>query len=244
VGAVLVLVATDRGQPPAGTEDLPRPKGLEPGDPAPDLSSLEPDVDDDFSDPDKSSFRVGHHAPRSDLRFEKNLYVMRLFTGQANSRYRGKPDDVWSRANFNMRDSFACQLTGRVIAPEGCGWALLLWAEPLERSVAIRLHRDGRVEIGQFTWPGTLTSTLAAPILPPGAHPGDEFNTLLVVLRGGQTLEVYLNGSAVIRPIRLKQPLGQVDQGMALWTRNLPTEAEVRAEFKRVTLWRLTGPAP
>lgn len=236
VGAVLVQIPRERGSGPEGDKELPR-KGPEPGDLAPDLSRLKPEFDDDFSDPDKSHvdpWRKEHGATQ----FENNLCVLMLLTDQANKNQRGKPADVWSRRDFKVRDNFACQLIGRAIAPEGYGWSLLLWAEPQERSVAIRLRRDGRVEVGNCTWPGLLTSTLVEPTLLPTARPGNEFNTVLVLLRG-QMLEVYLNGSAVSRPIRLENPLGPVHQGMALWTQSLGSDGEVRGEFKRFTLWRL-----
>jgi hypothetical protein len=97
---------------------------------------------------------------------------------------------------------------------------------------------------------GNNEPTWARPS-PPYVHPGGEFNTLdaggdgraQVILRGGRILEIYVNGSAITRPIQLKQPLGVVSPGLVLWERCGQSELKGRVEFKRFTVWRLP-PAP
>src|SRR5262249_42079743 len=68
-------------------------------------------------------------------------------------------------------------------------------------------------------------------------RPGGKSCTLLVILRGGQALEVYVNGTAVTRPIRLEHPLvPRVAHDIVTWDRE--------AEFTRFTLWPLSPPVP
>jgi hypothetical protein len=58
-----------------------------------------------------------------------------------------------------------------------------------------------------------------------------------VTLRGGRTLQVFVNGDSVINPIQLEPPIGPVASGLALWQRDVNEKAEIRAEFSRFTEW-------
>jgi hypothetical protein len=122
---------------------------------------------------------------------------------------------------------------------------MLLYAEPRERALAVRLRADRKLEIGNAFWNGTDPPFLITGLLGhPAVRPSNEANTLLVVLRGGRTLGVYVNGSAVSAPIRLRQPLGRVFQGPMTWRRAPPDDEEVRAEFSRLTVWQLPPSDP
>jgi hypothetical protein len=134
---------------------------------------------------------------------------------------------------------------GRVLARHDGGWALVLEAGRKEKSIAVKLRRDGNVEVGNFFLDNKVAPlTIAGPIQPPSARPGGEFNTLLVISRGGRTLEIYVNGSAVGRPIRLEESMGAVAPGLALWQRGRGDDQELRAEFKCFTVWNLSKSAP
>jgi hypothetical protein len=75
------------------------------------------------------------------------------------------------------------------------------------------------------------------PIWHPVIRSGDEPNSLLVILRGGQRLEIYVNGTAISPPILLEQRLApQVSVGLVSWSRH--------AEFTRFRLWRLLPEQP
>ncbi len=69
---------------------------------------------------------------------------------------------------------------------------------------------------------------------------GNEFNTVLAVLRGGKTLEVYVNDQAICPPITLREPLPAVIPGIGLWERCGAPELKARAEFKSFKVWQLT----
>jgi len=110
-----------------------------------------------------------------------------------------------------------------------------------ERDVGIRVRRDGAVEVGNFGFrirnQGVVT--MVGPIRHKSIKSGDEPNTLLLILRGGQRLEIYVNGASICPPIQLEQPFGPVCLGMGLWERTSRPEFKARVEFSRFTVWRL-----
>jgi hypothetical protein len=114
--------------------------------------------------------------------------------------------------------------------------------------VAVRLRRDGGVEVGNFSWGKDRATTLAAtvpPIRPPAFKADPEFNKLLVVCRGGRTLEIYVNDLAIGPPVKLdRRLLPRVHQFMVFWKRGRAVNVEGRAEFKRFMLWELPPSAP
>jgi len=56
-------------------------------------------------------------------------------------------------------------------------------------------------------------------------------------LHGGKRLDIYVNGTAIGRPIQLKQPLApRVYSGLISWS--------LHAEFTRFTVWLLPRPIP
>ena len=131
-------------------------------------------------------------------------------------------------------------MTGRVTTGGDHGWALGLWPSPRGSSpeLAIRLRRDGLVEVGNFDWDKDAPLTTVGPIRPPAFKSGDEFNKLLVVCRGGRKLEIYVNDKAVGPPVPLDQPPRPMVPVLVMWKRGRDT-AEGRAEFERFTLWQL-----
>jgi hypothetical protein len=132
---------------------------------------------------------------------------------------------------------------GRVLAERDCGWALALIAEKKDRDVVVRIRRDGAVEVGKnFFWDerSELPVTTVGPIRHPAIQSGDKPNTLLLILRGGRHLEIYVNGKAIHPPIALEHPLGpQVFQGLELWERSGSDVKKARAEFQRFKVWQL-----
>jgi hypothetical protein len=148
---------------------------------------------------------------------------------------------VWSCLPAPVEGDFACQVLGRVLTGGDHGWAIGLSTPGDGRSVAIRLRRDGAVEVGDLFWGSPIKPPrpMVGPIQPAEVRSGDKFNTLLVILRGGQTLEIYLNGTAISPPIQLEQPLAQVHPGMMFWVRDPTLKEKGHAEFSRFTLWQL-----
>ena len=108
----------------------------------------------------------------------------------------------------------------------------LVTYSPDGRYLAIRLLEDGAVEVGTFAWGVVAFDRIGNPIGHPAVRSGGEFNTLLVILRGGRNLEIYVNGTAISKAIQLEQGLASADPSIMSWSR--------RAEFTRYTVW----PAP
>src|SRR5262249_4419126 len=156
--------------------------------------------DDDFSGP------IGDHFARpvkglEDFRSEKGLFIivtsatnfLRQVSSAESMRHPAKGD-------------FACQVVGRVTTGGGeHGWALGLYSPSENSNVAVRLSRDGQVEVGNFDWGRDgPTTTIAGPIRPPAVKSGRDFTRLLVICRGGRRLEIYANDFAIGPPVALK----------------------------------------
>jgi tRNA A-37 threonylcarbamoyl transferase component Bud32 len=207
------------------------------GDRPPDLSKAEKVIEADFGDPKKryfTEFRDG--AKGFEHFFEKGSYVLRLFVKRSPANWGtcGSCHAILAE----IAGDLACQVEGRVLTEGDNGWALGLLTPDGKSDVAVRLRRDGAVEVGNFLW-GREAFTTVGPIRHPAIHPGGQSNTLLVVLRGGQTLEIYVNGRAVTGPIRLKQRLESVCPAVVAWERCGHAEMKTRVEFSHFTVWRL-----
>jgi hypothetical protein len=195
-------------------------------------------VDDHFTDPQRSSFGPLLDKPnRHEFFFENGRYVAVMRPPPMRSRW------VWAQQNKGTSDDFACQAVGRILADKDQGWAIYFHSEKQRRVVTVRLRRDGAVEVADAAFPEHGWVTMAGPFRHPRIRPGNEFNTVLVTLRRGRTLQVYVNEEAVTYPLPLDPPLGPVSQGLSLWQRDVQEEAEIRAEFTRFTVW-LRPPEP
>jgi serine/threonine protein kinase len=207
----------------------------------PEVSELKPEIDDDFSDPRRSQFPEKRAETFTKV-FRDKRYVLSMIGSDPN------PNPVrhlYSIPGITYYKSLACQVTARVKAPKGYGWAVYLANTP-ERIIAIMMHKDGSIEVGRAPWTKAAYSVATVgPIRCSSARPAEEFNTLLVIMRQGQALEVYVNGRSVRPPIRLAQALGPATTGIGLWqTRPPDGPLEARAEFSRFKVWQLaeTGP--
>jgi hypothetical protein len=202
-------------------------------------------LDDDF-DPDKSVFSKDRNDRHGWERFFDNgHYVIRHFYRRPPEDW-GTSADAWYSPLDAISGDLACQVVCRVVTERDTGWAVGFFTPNRERDLGVRLRRDGAVEVGNFLWSERSQGpvTMLGPIRVPTILPGDEFNTLLVVLHGGQTLAIYVNGSAIARPIQLESPLTPVSPGVGLWERIGHPEQNGRAEFKRFKVWRLPPAEP
>jgi hypothetical protein len=196
--------------------------------------------DDHFTDRGESVFR--EERDEGDSResfFENRLYVLRHFSqippGESGDQHS------WSSPPDALRGDLACEVEGRIVTDGDNVWGVGFFTPDRDRSVGIRIRRDGAVEVGNFLkgQPFGNPVTNIGPIRRRFIHPGEEFNTVLLILRGCKQLEIYVNGGALIPPITLPQPLAPVIPAIQLWERARHGQFEGRAEFKRFTVWRL-----
>jgi hypothetical protein len=197
-------------------------------------------IDDDFSPP-RSRFSRGR-TDNYAFFFEKDLYVMRWFWTTTPEKW-GSRSSWFSFHGDPSRGDVACQVEGRVLTGGDHGWSVgfAVPGKVRDPSVSVRLRREGAIEVGNCIFPPEgQTVTIAGPIRHPKIRPGNKFNTVLAVLRGGRRLEVYVNGSPICAPIQLKHPLSPVSAGIQVWSRCGHYEVKGRAEFRRFTVWRLS----
>jgi hypothetical protein len=205
----------------------------------PDLPKLELIRDADFVNPDKRPFPTfKDEKTGTEMVFENGRCVMRLFP---RPRFFASHYGLCTFPELAVGD-FACRVTGRVLTGPENGWALGLYTPARDRHLAVRVRWDGAVEVGNLFWDDVGSRTTAGPIRHPAIRPGEEFNTLLVVLRGGRELELYVNDSAISQPIRLEQPLGAVWPCLVVWQRDAGVRREGRVEFSGFTQWSLPLP--
>jgi hypothetical protein len=212
----------------------------EPGNRAPARDTWGLLYDDHFTDRGESVFREGRDEKDGfEGFFENHLYVIRQFSqippGESGNHHSSSsPPDA-------LRGDLACEVEGRIVTDGDNVWGVGFFTPNRDRSVGIRIRRDGAVEVGNFLWgqPSDNPVTNIGPIRRRFIHPGEEFNTILLILRGGKQLEIYVNGRTLIPPITLPQPLAPVFPAIQLWERAGHGQFEGRAEFKRFTLWRL-----
>ncbi len=197
---------------------------------APDLGKAKVLFKDEFDDP-KSGFPQRQGATRSaDSGYEKGKYfIRRLFSTAAG---RAAPWKV---------PECVCEVVGRVKGDTTGSWGVAATSANASEGLHIMLSADGKVQVS----PASSSAAQAGwPKLGPLAHRaikrGDDFNTLLLVLRSGQ-LEVFVNGVAVCDPVTLKKDLAPFS--VALWLRSRQRTGE--AEFERITVWSAEGlPTP
>ncbi len=208
-----------------------------------DLSQVEPLRDSDFSKPGTDFGSSRNEEWGWDIRAASNHYVMLL-----NPRPKMSNRYLFMDPIIPVKVDFACRVTGRVQGKGDEGWAIGLLSSQAQ-AVGIRLRRDGRVEVGNVFWKDEGPVTTVQPIQHPAVRSGEEFNSLLVICRGGRRLDIFVNDSPLGQPIQLPLPLGEVRPGLVFWQRGWGQGEgrrllEGRAEFKRYTLWQLPQPVP
>jgi hypothetical protein len=166
------------------------------------------------------------------------IQLIRLLLGQELGAQWHVAKSIWRGAA--IEGDVACQAVGKVLSDRDVGWKVGFATTKRDKDdVAVLVRRDGGVEIcNLFTYPPT---TILGPIRHPAIKPGNEDNKVLAVLRGGQTLEVYVNDQAICAPITLREPLPSVVPGIGLWERCGAPELKGRAEFSSLKLWKLPG---
>src|SRR5262249_23724849 len=141
-----------------------------------------------------------------------------LFIGMMRPRPSITTRHVYCDVVKCLSANFACQATGRVLADNDEGWSIYLHTLKMDRFISIRVNGNQEIEIADAPIDAAFHIS-RGPFPNPAIRPVNEFNTLLVILRDGQTLEVHANGQAATAPLKFDPPLGAVVPGLAFWQR-------------------------
>jgi hypothetical protein len=139
---------------------------------------------------------------------------------------------------------FALQVRGTVSGAAGL-WGMSLSNGPGSLSpyrVNVVLDTKGQLFVESVIGNADNVTVLPA-IINPKINVGEKkINTLLAVVRGGRTLELYVNGKAVCQPLVLERELNALAPGLVCYCLD---DKGATAEFNSVTGWmadRLTTP--
>jgi tetratricopeptide (TPR) repeat protein len=206
---------------------------LSAGAPAPDLSRTTPVIAETFDDPARGPFaRSKQSKPDFDMVFEPGKYLFRL-------KMDGERWIAWGDPAHHP--DLACEAVARLHGQANDAWGILLTGKPAGRALWVRLRGDGRVQVVRAPW---AAKDFVAPAVPlPNrvtTRPIGEFNTLLVILRGGR-LEIYVNGAAACAPVALPPGFETSQAHIGLFQERV-RGAEVA--FRRFSVWHTPRGTP
>jgi hypothetical protein len=201
----------------------------------PDLTRAKRFYEDTFANP-ASGWPIGRNES-SKRGYVDGKYQIELF-GRA-----------WSMWNCPLvrPSNFACEVVGRVVGNAGDTWGLGVGAEDQGKwhGIVVKVGDQGTIEVVPSTWNSfrsrpALPSWVTAPKFGPLEHKaikrGPKWNTLLVVVRD-RRVEIQVNGTAVLAPFVVDQPISPAILSLAGESVN----KDALAEFKRFTVFSLEG---
>ncbi|MDA1052928.1 MAG: serine/threonine protein kinase [Planctomycetota bacterium] len=198
--------------------------------PAPSLGEIEQVAHDEFNN-SNSGFYKGffRNDPNStEFGYESGRYFIEPpTTGLA---VFGTP---WKRYS-----NFACQMVGRVAAPSSGLWGVA-FLNSEHHGIAITIDTEGRLQIGPDPFE---VETFRGPQIGPIEHvaikSGNEFNTILVIIRGRQ-IEVYVNSVAVVQPFYLDRDITPASVRLRYGASDDRQNGDprTRIELERITVW-------
>ncbi len=159
-----------------------------------DLSKARLLANEDFVDPKKSAFGWGD--------FERHFKNGRIFL------YDGEAP-LWSSGGFRFAD-FVCEARGTIVASPHRGWGLGVLADPHQKGgVEIFLNSQGELHIipNRIIKDPAVEIAAVGPIRVPNFNQGGQKNVLAVIVRGGTTLEIFVNGVEACEPVKLKSQI-------------------------------------
>ena len=135
----------------------------------------------------------------------------------------------------------AVEIVGRVLGPPSDGWGIAIFKnDNNNRGVQIALNSEAQVCIGPWVYDGNPgRGPKATAIKSQAVKPGEEWNTLLVVVKG-QMVTVYVNGTAVGDPVKVE---GDFTPG-SLILQSLGARRSVQMEIRRFTVWAFPAASP
>jgi tRNA A-37 threonylcarbamoyl transferase component Bud32 len=193
-----------------------------------DLSRAKILVNDEFADPRASGFGWGGWKEH----FKNGRIVL-----------TGESAPAWGTNTHQFTD-FACEVVARVHKPPHRGWGLGLLNSvdagtkpPHHHGIEVLLDDKGNLSVVPTRWAKDKAEEqpTVGPIRMSVHEPGEEFNSLAVLLRGGRKLEIFVNGREACEPIMLKHPL----QPAVLQLVSAGGATPSVLEFKSYKVWSL-----
>ena len=145
---------------------------------------------------------------------------------------------AWSKRWYGMNGPIftegVVEMVGRVLGPPSDGWGIAIFNNNNNnRGVQIMLNSEAQVCIGPWVYDGNPSrGPKAASFKSPAVKPGEEWNTLLLAVKG-RTITVYVNGTAVGNPVTVE---GDFTPG-ALVMQTQGRDKGVQIEIRRFTVW-------
>ncbi len=162
-------------------------------------------------------------APAANVRFDNGRLTL-----------TGSERGYFSNSVETSAVHFACRVTGRSTGPASGGWGLAIRHESKQQSVRVRLHSNGVLFVNVGDERTRTDRRPLARVKHPRIHGHNETNELLVVVHG-RTLEVYVNGVAMVDPIVLDYPVSPGT--LRLYVQPAPDTPTTQAEFERLQVW-------
>ncbi|HEX5268927.1 MAG TPA: hypothetical protein VFW33_00505 [Gemmataceae bacterium] len=229
---VVVTQSNTAGPKPVAPPHPQPPLTLTPEALKSELDKQSPLFQDRFKDPEPAWPRAGD-KDGAKLEFAADEFRIKAPKGVYTAC---EPKDL-------TRDDIACEVSGRVNQPRGAGWGVLLGREqPLwvalmgEKDVSVGYRRkDSQGNVRDVPWGKPVRHDAIEPV-------NRAYNTLLVVVRERQHVEVYANDHLVLKPFDVPPPFAP--DSVALYVR--PVDKEAQAEFRRIIVRSAEGlpPAP
>ncbi len=205
---------------------------------APSFNGLVPLVDDRFTDPE-SGFPAGKIVDDVDRGYKNGRY----FINRPPAGTYRSPAPLPDRDREKHGRDLACRVSGKLFGAPA-GWGLALENSPGSLTpfrVSAIIDDKGRLNIET-----EVDNDEPSKRLPPIEHPAlkgglGAANTLLLALRGGRVLEVYVNGVAVCAPIVLERELATPMLSLVC---RASGDKPAHAEFQTFTVWRMDNLPP
>jgi hypothetical protein len=159
-------------------------------------------------------------------------------TGYADGRYFIKVSRGMSGwHNGKKQGDFVCRVVGRVTGSRAGGWGItLVNPDDQNRGPCFGITGNSTLEVMPSPFNPKPSGPQIAPFQVKSLKPGEEFNELLLVVKG-RRVQVYANGLQACTPLVLDNELKSVYTVLM----GFAGERETQAEYQSITVWSADG---
>jgi hypothetical protein len=138
---------------------------------------------------------------------------------------------IVDRSPRDDNPNLACQVTGRVSGMSS--WVLIVQGKDERGGLRFVVGSKGQMRVeGSLQKPELNPTVKMAPITHKALHKGDDWNTLLVIVKD-RMLETYANGEAIYDPVKLDRDITP----SIILLGHLGGNGSPRAEYKDLIFW-------